>query len=55
MMETQAEMMRSILEAEGIPCLIIRERAYYIDPIQLRVRRADVDDATAIIKEWEDA
>ncbi|MEO6907728.1 MAG: DUF2007 domain-containing protein [Abditibacteriaceae bacterium] len=53
-MEAQAEVMRTRLEAEGIPCFIVRERAYYIDPIQIRVRRADVDEARAILREMED-
>lgn len=53
-MEAQAEVMRGRLEAEGIPCFIIRERTYYVDPIQLRVRRADVDEARAILKEMDE-
>ena len=52
-MEAQAEVMRSRLEAEGIACMISRERTYYIAPIQLRVRRADLDEARAILKEME--
>jgi len=52
-MEAQAEVIRTRLEAEGIPCMIIRERAYYVDPIQLRVRRADVDEARALLEEME--
>lgn len=53
-MEAQAEVMRTWLEAEGIPCFITRERTYHVDPIQLRVRRADVDEARAVLKEMED-
>lgn len=53
-MEAQAEVMRSRLEAEGIPCMITRERTYYVDPIQLRVRRADADEARVILEEMED-
>lgn len=52
-MEAQAEVTRSRLEAEGIPCMIIRERTYHVDPIQLRVRRADLDEARALLKETE--
>ena len=52
-MEAQAEVMRGRLEAEGIPCFIVRERTYYVDPIQLRVRRADVDEARSALKEME--
>jgi len=52
-MEAQAEVMRSRLEAEGIPCMITRERTYHVDPIHLRVRRADADDARDILKELE--
>ena len=54
LMEFQAEVMRTRLEAEGIPCMITRERTYYVDPIQIRVRRADVDQAHIILKEIED-
>lgn len=54
LMEFQAEVMRTRLEAEGIPCMITRERTYYVDPIQIRVRRADVDQANIILKEIED-
>jgi len=54
LMEFQAEVMRTRLEAEGIPCMITRERTYYVDPIQIRVRRADVDAAHSILKEFED-
>lgn len=53
-MEAQTEVMRTRLEAEGIPCMITRERTYYVDPIQLRVRRADVVEARAILEELED-
>jgi hypothetical protein len=54
LMEFQAEVMRTRLEAEGIPCMITRERAYYVDPIQIRVRRADVEEARSILKEMGD-
>lgn len=53
-MEAQAEVMRTRLEAEGIPCLFTRDRTYYVDPIQIRVRRSDVDAANALLKEMED-
>jgi len=55
LMEFQAEVMRTRLEAEGIPCMITRERAYYVGPILLRVRRADVKEARLILKEIENS
>ena len=55
LMEFQAEVMRTRLEAEGIPCMIIRERACSVGPILLRVRRADADEARLILKEMEDS
>jgi hypothetical protein len=55
LMEFQAEVMRTRLETEGIPCMITRERACYVGPILLRVRRADVDEARLILKEMEDS
>jgi hypothetical protein len=53
-MEAQAEVMRTRLEAEGIPCMITRERTCYVDPIHLRVRRADADQARLILTEMEE-
>lgn len=53
-MEAQGEVMRSRLEAAGIPCFIIRERTYYVDPIQLRVRRADAEEARVVLKETDE-
>jgi len=53
-MEAQAEVMRTRLEAEEIPCMITRERTCHVDPIHLRVRRADADQARLILKEMEE-
>lgn len=52
-MEPRAEVIRSRLEVEGIPCFITRERTYHIGSLLLRVRRKDADKARAIIEEAE--